>query len=161
MWYHNRARPTPKTTKSSLRLQKAEKRKLAPAQAYCTYAWDSGLKEIVTARWKQEKQPPPNAEASTSNSIPIDFKIKIAKEIYGALPADEKQKVLDRIEADHKKVHQPIRAISDITEKDKKLSAHETSDISVSLSPIPFLTVVPPQGSIIGVEVVVAHTQKP
>jgi len=85
-----------------------------------------------------------SAEASTSNSIPIDFKIKIAKEVYEALPADEKKKVLDRIEEDHKKMYQPIHAISDLAEKDKKLFEHEKSDISGSLSPILFLTVVPP-----------------
>ena len=153
-WYHNRARAPPKTSKSSLRLQKVEKRKLAPAQAYCTYAWDSGLKEIVTACWKEERSPPPDAEedglttesaeASTSNSIPIDFKIKIAKEIYEALPADEKKKVLNRIEEDRKKMYQPVHAISDLAEKVKKLSVHEKSGISISLSLALFLTVVPP-----------------
>ena len=139
-WFHNCARTTPKTTKASLRLHKADKRKLAPAQAYCTYAWDSGLKEVIAARWKQEKQPPPNteeddsatesADAPTPNSIPIHFKIKIAKEVYDALPANEKKKILNRIKEDHKKMYQPVRAISDLTEKDKKLFVHEKFDIS-------------------------------
>ena len=134
-WFHNRARPNSKTSKSGLRLHKAEKRKLAPAQAYCTYTWDSGLKEIVTARWEEEKRLSSNteedgsaaesAEAPASNTIPINFKIKIAKETYEALPADEKQKVLDRIEEDHKKTYQPVHAISDLAEKDDKLLAHE------------------------------------
>ena len=150
-WFHNRARLTSKTSKSGLRLHKAEKRKLAPAQAYCTYAWDSGLKEIVTTRWEQENQLPSDAEegglttesaeASTSNTIPIDFKVKIAKEIYEALPPDKKRNVLNRIEDDHRKTYQPIRHISDPAEKDKKLSAHEKSDISL-LYLAPFLTVV-------------------
>ena len=108
------------------------------------YAWDSGLKEIVAARWKEEQSPSSNveeddfttesAEASTSNSIPINFKIKIAKEIYEALPTDEKKKVLDRIREDHKKMYQPVRAISDLTEKNERLSAHEKSGIFISLS---------------------------
>ena len=142
-WFHNRGRPTSKTSKSGLRLHKAEKRKLAPAQAYCTYAWDSGLKETVAARWKQENQLPSDAEedglttesaeASTSNPIPIDFKVKIAKEVYEALPAEEKKKVLDRIEEDHEKAYQPVQRISDIAEKDKKLSAHEKSAIPILL----------------------------
>ena len=171
MWFHNRAHPTSKACKSGLRLHKAEKWKLAPAQAYCAYAWDSGLKEIVTTRWNKEKQPPSDvegdssttesAEAPTSKSIPINFKIKIAKETYEVLPTKEKKKVLDRIEEDHNKTYQPIRAISDLAEKDKKLSAHEKSVIPILLSLTLLLTVVPPQGLIISVQVIVTRTQKP
>lgn len=81
---------------------------------------------------------------STSNSIPIDFKIKIAKEIYEALPPDEKQQVADRIEEDRKKSYRPIRAIDNAAEKIEKLLAHERSDTPVSLSMTPFLTIVLP-----------------
>jgi len=78
------------------------------------------------------------ANTSTSNSIPINFKIKIAKEVYDALPPDEQRKVIERVEEDRKKMYRPIRAIEDAAEKDKKLLAHEKSDISISSSLTPF-----------------------
>ena len=133
-WFHNQARPTSKSSKSDLRLNQIEKRKLAPAQAYCTYAWDSGLREIVVARWEEHKKSnltaqenvtvDESAEVSTSH-IPIDFKLKIAKEVYDSLSPDEKKLVDDRREEDRKKLYRPIQEIEDIEERDTKLASHE------------------------------------
>ncbi|KAF9777754.1 hypothetical protein BJ322DRAFT_1114803 [Thelephora terrestris] len=130
-WFHNRACPTSKASKSDLRLDQTEKRKLAPAQAYCTYAWNSGLSKIVSARWERERQSRPSAAGSGSavaaanSSIPIDFKLKIAKEVYDALPADEKKKIDDCRDKEWKKLYRPIRDIENVEDRDEKLAMHE------------------------------------
>ena len=66
-----------------------------------------------------------STDASVSQSIPIDFKVKVAKEVYEALPPDQKQQVIDRIKEDYDKLYRPISNIADIAERDKKLAAHE------------------------------------
>lgn len=128
-YYHNQARPNSKSSKSDLGLDQNEKRKLAPAQAYCTYAWDSGLKEIVIARWNEEQSNATAngaASARTSNSnIPIDFRLKIAKEVYEALPPAERKQIDDRREREWRRIYQPICDIQDDAERDEKLALHE------------------------------------
>ncbi|KAF9790754.1 hypothetical protein BJ322DRAFT_1104403 [Thelephora terrestris] len=130
-WFHNRARPTSKASKSDLQLDQNEKWKLAPAQAYCTYAWNSGLGKMVSAHWERERQSRPSAAgggsavAAANSSIPIDFKLKIAKEVYDALPANEKKKIDDLRDEEWKKLYQPIRDIENMEDRDKKLAMHE------------------------------------
>lgn len=84
------------------------------------------------ARWAQDPQSRSNAKgtgsvtgAATTNSIPIDFKMKIAKEVYDALPPNEKKLVAQRIEENHKKMYKQVRFIEDVAERDRKLAIHE------------------------------------
>ncbi|KAF9784807.1 hypothetical protein BJ322DRAFT_1109516 [Thelephora terrestris] len=124
--------------KSDLKLNQNEKRKLAPAQAYCSYFWNHGLKDIVEARWKKHRESQStvggdsSAAATSGSSIPIDFKLKIAKEFYDALPPAEKKKVDDRRDEEWRKLYRPIRVIEDVRERDKKLAWHEVGQPSVA-----------------------------
>lgn len=126
-WYYNHSRPTARSTKSDLHLTKTEKRKLAPAQAYLSYFWDHGFKEVVQARWEEHKisNPTPDADDSSEQSgVPIYFKLKVAKEAYDSLTPDEKKNVDDRREANRNKLYQSIQDIRDIEERDAKLTTH-------------------------------------
>ncbi|KAF9778391.1 hypothetical protein BJ322DRAFT_1025103 [Thelephora terrestris] len=129
-WFHNKGRPTSKSSKSDLRLGQTEKRKLAPAQAYCNYNWESGLKDVVEARWDQhlKSQPTPTSAAQ----IPIDFKLKISKELYDALPPDERKQVEERRDAEWAKLYRPVRDIVDPQERDEKLTWHEHNQPTVA-----------------------------
>lgn len=135
-WFHNRARPNARTTKSDLRLNKGEKRKLGPAQAYCTYAWESSLKAIVIQRWEEQKQsrmvadeddPSPESVSApeSASHIPIDFKLKIAKEVYDSLTPEKKKEVNDRRDEEWKQQYRSITQITDIEEKTEKLTMHQ------------------------------------
>ena len=91
-WFSNRCRgvDNSKVGRGDLKLDLNTRRKLAPTQAYCSYAWDSGLREIVLACWEQQKasatfddneDPPEDADGlSTEACIPLAFKLKIVKE---------------------------------------------------------------------------------
>ena len=133
MWYHNQACPNSRAAKSDLRLSQNEKRKLAPAQAYCAYAWDSGLREIVIARWAEQKQShmssdednPVPGSVEPGASIPINFKLKIAREVYNLLSTKEKKLVDDRRQEDWSKLYRSIVDISDVEERVKKLTLHK------------------------------------
>jgi hypothetical protein len=133
MWFHNQARPTSKPPKSDLRLNQTDKRKLAPAQAYCNYAGKSGLKEIVEARWNQHIKSNPAAldggsaeDFASGDKIPLTFMLKIAKEVYDALSPEERKIVDDRREEDRQKLYRSIQDIDDVGERDAKLTKHET-----------------------------------
>ena len=122
--FHNNSRPTSKAAKSDLKLNQNEKRKLAPAQAYCTYAWESGLRDIVLARW-EERRSTSDEDDPTTSLIPIDFKLKIAKEVYESLDPEEKKAVDARRERDRKQLYMLVQDIQDVEERDKKLAMHQ------------------------------------
>ena len=136
MWFHNHNRPSAKSGKSDLRLNQSEKRKLAPVQAYCAYAWDSGLRDIVIARWEEQKGSvmladgdDPTADSietpGSASHIPIDFKLKIAKKIYESLDPDEKKRIDDRREEDRQRMYRAIPKIENIEERNEKLLTHK------------------------------------
>ena len=106
-----------------MKLNQNEKRKLAPAQAYCTYAWESSLRDIVLARW-EERRPSSDEDDPTTSLIPIDFKLKIAKEVYESLGSEEKKAVDARREKDRKELYKLIPDIEDVEDRDKKLMLH-------------------------------------
>ena len=117
-----------------MKLGKTEKRKLAPAQAYCAYAWDLGLRDIVIARWEEQKathmsadedDPPADPTNSPGSHIPIDFKLKVAKEIYNSLSSAEKKLVNQRREEERKKLYRSVSEITNTEERDKKLLMHQ------------------------------------
>ena len=69
---------------------------------------------------------PESTETSESAShVPIDFKLKVAKEVYDSLSPKSKKKVDDRREKDRKEQYRPILEITDIEERDKKLALHK------------------------------------
>ena len=109
--------PPVKAAKSDLKLSQTEKQKLAPAQAYCSYAWDSGLRDTVIARWEDHKHtymttddedPDPTGTPTPGSHIPINFKPKIAKEVYDLLTPEEKDLVEQRREEERKKLYRSI-----------------------------------------------------
>ena len=61
----------------------------------------------------------------SASHIPIDFKLKIAKEIYESLGADEKKRVDDRREEDRQKMYRAIPKIENIEERNQKLLMHK------------------------------------
>ena len=109
---------------------------LAPAQAYCTYAWEEGLREIVIARWEQQKlsymsadEDDPAADQNdapgSGSHIPIDFKLKVAREVYNSLSPEQRKLVDERREEDRDKVYRAVQEIKDIGEKNEKLTLHQ------------------------------------
>ena len=61
---------------------------------------------------------------SSGSHIPINFKLKIAKEVYNTLSSDEKQRIDDRREEDKSKQYRPILNIPDDKERETKLALH-------------------------------------
>lgn len=117
-----------------------DKRKLAIGQAYCTYAWDQGLRKVVIARWEQQKRtykspdtddPPAQSVrlktsgAAAGSQIPIDFKVKIAKEIFSTLSPKEKKVVEERRQEQWKRLYNTIPEIEDSRERQEKLNLHD------------------------------------
>ena len=134
-WFNNRCRSTdaPKVSRKELKLNVNEKRKLAPVQAYCTYAWDSTLRPIVLAHWESQKksatfaddEDPPEADGPPEETcIPLAFKLKIAKELYDQLDAKEKKAIDERREEDKNKIYRKITEIDDEEERHEKLRVH-------------------------------------
>jgi len=65
-------------------------------------------------------------ESSGSCShIPINFKLKIAREAYNSLSKEEKQKINNRREEEWKKMYRTIPEITSVEEREKKLLAHQ------------------------------------
>ena len=105
-----------------LKLDVNKKRKLAPLQAYCSYAWDS-LQPIILTHWEQQKKSDTfnNEEDPTEDDedtldeaqIPLSFKLKIAKELYVQLPLEEKRKINAWCEEDKKKMYCRVTEIND------------------------------------------------
>lgn len=135
-WFNNRCRGGSDPTKASrrdLKLDSNKKQKLAPVQAYCTYAWDTTLRPIVLTRWDQQKQsdtfddeddPPEDAEGGEAH-IPLAFKLKIAKELYDGLPQAQKKEIDRRREEDRRKLYRRIPEIDDEEERVAKLKIHQ------------------------------------
>lgn len=61
----------------------------------------------------------------SASHIPIDFKLKIAKDVYESLSPKEKKEIDDRREAERKQQYRSIADIKDIRERDKKLTLHQ------------------------------------
>ena len=117
-----------------MRLNRGEKQKVAAVQAYCAYAWESGLREIVIERWSQqnksqmsadESDPAVDAEVASTSHIPLDFKLRVAKDVYNSLTPEQKKQVDDRREEDRKKLYRPIADIGDEGERVDKLLVHQ------------------------------------
>ena len=126
-WFNNRGRTdSSKNGRGDLKLDVNEKRKLAPVQAYCSYAWDSVLRPIVLTRWAQaktsetfddEEDPPEDDDTSSIEScIPLSFKIKIVRELYEGLTDAEKDDIDRRREEDRKKMY--LR-VTELEEEDR------------------------------------------
>ena len=136
-WFNNRCcgSDSGKAGRVELKLDANEKRRLAPVQAYCTYAWESTLRNIVLARWEQQKSstvfdddedPPEDSDETPGGShIPLDFKLKIAREMYDQLPTEEKAAIDRRREEDRKKMYRTIIQIGDKGEREAKLQVHQ------------------------------------
>lgn len=57
--------------------------------------------------------------------IPIDFKLKIAKEAYEELTTEQKKQVTDRCDEEWKKLYRGIPEITDVEERRNKLLLHQ------------------------------------
>ena len=134
-WFNNRGHGgDSKTGRGDLKLDVSEKRKLAPVQAYCSYAWET-LRPIVLTRWEQEKKsdtfsdaddPPEIGDSPTAEAyIPLAFKIKIARELYEQLSPKEKRDIETRRDEDRKKLYRRIPQIDDDKERIAKLRVHQ------------------------------------
>lgn len=116
-----------------MRLDAAEKRMLAPVQAYCSYAWGTTLRKIVLERWEAEKavntffddEDPSEGTDSAEGCIPLAFKLKVAKKEYEALSKEEKKEIDRRREGDKKKRNLKIPEIEDENERIEKLLLHQ------------------------------------
>lgn len=136
-WFNNRCRgaDSMKQGRGDLKLDIGTKRKLAPVQAFCTYAWAS-LQPIVLARWEAQKKsatfddeddPPEDVDATSSTGahIPLSFKLKIAKEVFDELPIERKKEIDRRRTEDQKKLYRTIPEIPDDQERVAKLQIHQ------------------------------------
>ena len=136
-WFHNTGRagaklpthPSETAVKPDLRLNRGEKRKVAAVQAYCAYAWDSGLRETVIKRWGQQNKSQVSADEGDpdvdASHIPLDFKLKVAKDVFNSLTPEQKKEVDDRREENRKKLYRPIADIEDERERVDKLLVHQ------------------------------------
>ncbi|KAF9777388.1 hypothetical protein BJ322DRAFT_1025784 [Thelephora terrestris] len=136
-WFNNRCRgsDTAKLGRNELKLDISGKRRLAPVQAYCTYSWKPALRDIVLARWEQQKSsttfdddddPPADSDEDTDAAhIPLAFKLKIAREMYDQLPIEEKQAIDVRREEERNKLYRKIHQIEDDGERTAKLQLHK------------------------------------
>lgn len=135
-WFNNRGRGADlaKGGRGDLKLDVNERRKLAPIQAYCSYAWESTLWPIVLSRWGQQKHtvtfaddddPLSETEVSSEEAcIPLAFKLKIVKEMYEQLSQRQKNEIDERREEDRKKLYRKITDIPDDGERKAKLRIH-------------------------------------
>ena len=133
-WFNNRCRgsDSAKMGRGELKLDFNEKRKLAAVQAYCSYAWDAGLRDIVLTRWEQQKKSdtfddeddPSDEAVGQEGAIPLSFKLKIAKEVYDGLPQQEKRQIDKRRENDRERMYFRVTQLPD-DERIKKLQTHQ------------------------------------
>ena len=61
----------------------------------------------------------------SASHVPIDFKLKVAKEVYDSLSPEDKKQIDDRREKDRKEQYRSILEITDIGEREKKLALHQ------------------------------------
>lgn len=116
-----------------MKLDASEKKKLAPVQAYCAYAWKSHLRQLVLESWEQLKasdtfeddEDPPEDAIGVTAFIPLAFKLKIAKQEYEKLTDEQKQEIDVRREEDKKRPHRKIPQIDDEEERIEKLLTHQ------------------------------------
>ena len=135
-WFNNRCHGTDsaKSGRSKMKLDVTDKRKLAPVQAYCTYAWESGLRTIIATRWEQQKastmvpddeDPGPEDDDGSPTAIPLAFKLKIAKEVYSQLSVDEKKAIDHRREEDQRRLYLPVYRLANAEDRIAKLKTHK------------------------------------
>ena len=140
-WFNNRCRGTDsaKSGRTKMKLDVTGKRKLAPVQAYCTYAWESTLRAVIATRWEQQKastmipdEEDPNPEDDdgedadgSPTAIPLAFKLKVAKEIYDQLSDDEKKAINLRREEDQRKLYLPVYGLANAEDRIAKLRTHK------------------------------------
>ena len=134
-WFHNRCRAASAKGRGDLKLDAGDKRKLAPVQAYCSYAWESTLRRVVLKRWNEQKatmvcsdddDPPEDAEGPPEEvCIPLSFKLQIAKEYYEKLSDEEKKEIDRRREEDRGKLYRTISQIPEDSERIAKLAIHK------------------------------------
>ena len=126
-WFNNQCRSGTDSAKGSrgdLKLDVNGKRKLAPVQAYCSYAWESTLCPLVLSRWEAQKRSTATTSdkcTSEESSIPLAFKLKVAKEEYQKLTKEQKDEVDRRREEDRNKMYRKIADIADDEERYQKL----------------------------------------
>ena len=131
-WFNNRGRGGDSVkARKDLKLDTNEKRKLAPVQAYCSYAWAT-LQPIVLARWEGQKMTTtfnddedPLEPPSKEPPIPLAFKLKIAKEVFEALPIEAKAEIDLRREEDRLRLTRKISDIKNEEERIAKLQTHQ------------------------------------
>lgn len=90
---------------------------------------------MVLVRWEQQKKsatfeddedPLSDTDVSSvEGCIPLAFKLKVAKELYDSLSAEEKKAINLRREEDRKKLYRTIPQITDPGERKAKLELHE------------------------------------
>ena len=76
-----------------------------------------------------EDDPAASAEITSASQIPLDFKLKVAKDVYNSLTPAQKDQVNNRREEDRKKLYRSIPEIEDGGERNKKLLLHKKYDI--------------------------------
>lgn len=62
--------------------------------------------------------------AAAGSHIPIDFKVKIAKEVFSTLSSKEKKAIEKRRDEQWKRLYSTIPEIENIKERDEKLDLH-------------------------------------
>jgi len=138
-WYNNRCRgpatDTVKAGRGDLKLDLGNKRKLAPVQAYCSYAWEASLRQTVLERWEEQKSsatfddeddpPEVNGNPSVESCIPLAFKLKIAKEVYDKLSPEKKDELNNWRDEEQKKLYRTLPNIEDNEERIAKLQLHK------------------------------------
>lgn len=72
-----------------------------------------------------DDDPDPTGTPTPGSHIPINFKLKIAREVYGTLSPEEKELVEQRREEERKKLYRSIPEIGNAGERDKKLLTHQ------------------------------------
>ena len=120
--------------RGDLKLDVNEKRKLAPLQAYCSYAWGA-LRPVVLTRWQQQKvsatfddddDPSEDLDGTSAEAcIPLSFKLKIAKEIFDELSPAQKAEIDARRDEDRKKLYLSIPELEDEEDRTAKLQIHQ------------------------------------
>jgi hypothetical protein len=89
----------------------------------------------VIARWEEQKRTYMAADEddptidltdppSPGSHIPIDFKLKVAREIYNALTPEQKKEIDERREEERNKAYRLVQDIVDVKERDEKLALH-------------------------------------
>ena len=119
-------------TRRDLKLD-VERRKLAAVQAYCSYEWESSLRTLVLEEWDKRKssqtfdddEDPPEDAEGVEDRIPLPFKLKVVKEAYERLTAEQKKQIDRKREDDKRKMFCKIPDTQDNRERIEKLQTHQ------------------------------------